>query len=82
MTRAKKDARAELEKSAALLRALRDEVRLTIRASGMDTKDTWSELEASLEAALDGAAKDVSDGAHVALAELAEAHRKLRDWHR
>jgi hypothetical protein len=47
-----------------------------------DAKDAWDKLEPTLEATLERAAKDVSNGSHVALAELTEAHRKLREWRR
>jgi hypothetical protein len=76
------DLKAELEKSAALLRTLRDEVRVQIHLSSMEAKDAWHKLEPSLEAALERAAKGVSDGSHAALTELTDAHRKLREWRR
>ena len=82
MNHTTKDLRVELEKSAALLRTLRDEVGVQIHLSGMEAQDAWHKLEPSLEAALERAAKGVSDGSHAALAELTEAHRKLRDWRR
>jgi hypothetical protein len=82
MNQTTKDLKAELEKSAALLRTLRDEVRVQIHLSGMEAKDAWHKLEPGLEAALERAAKDVSNGSHAALAELTEAHRKLREWRR
>jgi hypothetical protein len=82
MNQSTKALKAELEKSAALLRTLRDEVRVQMHLSGMEARDAWHELEPSLEAALERAAKDVSDGSHAALAELTEAHRKLRAWRR
>jgi len=82
MSQTTKDLKAELEKSAELLRTLRDEVRVQLHLSGMDAKDAWRKLEPSLETALERAAKDVAEGSHAALAELAEAHRKLREWHR
>jgi len=82
MNHTTKDLKGELERSAALLRTLRDEVRVQIHLSGMEAKDAWHKLEPSLEAALERAAKGVSDGSHTALAELTEAHRKLRDLRR
>jgi hypothetical protein len=77
-----KDLKTELEKSARLLHTLRDEVRVQIHPSGMEAQDAWRKLEPSLEVALERAARDVSDGSHAALAELTEAHRKLREWRR
>ncbi|MGD0526290.1 MAG: hypothetical protein ABSE49_14155 [Polyangiaceae bacterium] len=82
MNQTAQNLKAELEKSAALLRTVRDEVRVRIHLSGMEAKDAWQKLEPSLEAALERAAKGVSDGSHAALAELTEAHRKLREWRR
>lgn len=76
------DLKTELEKSARLLHNLRDEVRVQIHSSDMEAKDAWRKLEPSLEAALERAAKDVSDGSHAVLVELTEAHRKLREWRR
>ena len=77
-----KGLKTELEKSARLLHTLRDEVRVQIHPSGMEAQDAWRKLEPSLEAALERAAREMSDGAHAALAELTEAHRKLREWRR
>jgi hypothetical protein len=82
MNQTTKDLKAELEKSAALLRTLRDEVRVQVHLSAMDAKDAWNKLEPTLEAALQHAAKDVAEGSQAALSELTEAHRKLREWRR
>jgi ElaB/YqjD/DUF883 family membrane-anchored ribosome-binding protein len=82
MSQTTTNVKAELEKSAALLRTLRDEVRVQLHLSGMEAKDAWHKLEPSLESALERAVKDVTDGSHAVLAELTEAHRKLREWRR
>ncbi len=71
--------KAELERSAALLRALRDEVRVQLHLARLDAKDEWRRLEPRLESALEQAATDVSDASRTAVAEVTDAVRKLRD---
>ncbi|MGO9834304.1 MAG: hypothetical protein ACLP1X_08820, partial [Polyangiaceae bacterium] len=71
--------KAELEKSAALLRTLRDEVRVQLHLGTSDVKDEWSRLEPRLEAVLARAAKDVTDASRTAVVELTDVIRKLRE---
>ena len=79
MNQTTKDLKAELEKSAAILRTLRDEVRVQLHLGGMTAKDEWRKLEPRLEAALERASKDVSDATRDAVVELTGAARKIRD---
>jgi hypothetical protein len=79
MNRTTKDLKAELEKSAATLRALRDEVRVQIHLGGLDVKDAWRELEPRLETALGRAATEVSDASRTVVAEVTASLRSLRE---
>jgi len=73
-----RDLKVELEKSAALLRKMRDEVRVQLHLGGMEAKQEWNKLEPRLESALDRAAKDVSEASRTAIDELTDAVRRLR----
>jgi hypothetical protein len=73
--------RSELERSTALLRKLRDEVRVQLHLGGLDVKDEWLKLEPRLEAALERAAHEVSDASRSAIHEVLLSLRKLRDRH-
>jgi hypothetical protein len=73
-----RDLKVELEKSAALLRKMRDEVRVQLHLGGMEVKQEWNKLEPRLESALDRAAKDVSEASRTAIVELTDAVRRLR----
>jgi ElaB/YqjD/DUF883 family membrane-anchored ribosome-binding protein len=79
MNQTTKDLKLELEKSAAILRTLRDEVRVQLHLGGMTAKDEWRKLEPRLESALERASKDVSDATRDAVVELTGAARKIRD---
>ena len=79
MNHTTKDLKAELEKSAAMLRTLRDEVRVQLHLGGMTAKDEWRKLEPRLEEALERATKDVSAATSDAVEELARAARSIRD---
>jgi hypothetical protein len=79
MNQTTRELKAELEKSAALLRTLRDEVRVQLHLGGSDVKKEWSRLEPRLEAVLARAAKDVSDASRTAVVELTDVIRKLRE---
>lgn len=74
-----KDLKAELEKSTAILRSLRDEVRVQAHLGGMTAKDEWRKLEPRLEDALRRATKEVSAATSDAVAEITRAARKIRD---
>ena len=71
--------KAELQKSAAALRALRDELRVQIHLGRLEAKDEWRRLEPRLESVLEQAAKDVSEASRTAVKELTDAARKLRE---
>ncbi len=73
-----RDLKVELVKSAALLRKMRDEVRVQLHLGGLEVKQEWNKLEPRLESALDRAAKDVSEASRTAIVELTDAVRRLR----
>ena len=79
MTHTTKELKSELEKSAALLRTLGDEVRVQMHLSGMDAKDAWRKLEPRVESALERAAKEVSDASREAVVDVTAAVRKFRE---
>ena len=72
------DIKAELEKSAKVLRELREEVRLQLHLGGLEVKDEWRRLEPRLEATLERAANELTDASHKAIAEVTDAVRRLR----
>ena len=78
MTPTHVDLKSELDKSTALLRTLRDEVRVQLHLGRLDAAEEWSKMEPRLEAALERAARDVSETSRIAVSELLEAVRKLR----
>ena len=78
ITNAAQDIKSELEKSAKVLRELREDVRVQIHLGGMEVKDEWLRLEPRLEAALERAAKDITDASQEAITELTDAVRRLR----
>lgn len=79
MNHTTKELKSELEKSAALLRTLGDEVRVQMHLSGMDAKDAWRKLEPRVESALERAAKEVSDASREAVVDVTAAVRKFRE---
>lgn len=79
MNQTTKDLKTELDKSTAILRTLRDEVRVQLHLGGMTAKEEWRKLEPRLEDALARAAKDVSAATSDAVAELTRAAKKIRD---
>jgi hypothetical protein len=79
MNQSTRDLKAELEKSAAVLRTLRDEVRVQLHLGGLEVKEEWRRLEPRLEAVIERTTKDVSDASRVAAVEITDAVRKLRD---
>jgi len=72
-----KELKAELDKSVALLRTLRDEVKVKLHLAGMDAKARWRELEPRLQTAVE-AAKDASDASRKAVGEAVDALKKFR----
>jgi hypothetical protein len=78
ITTAAQDLKSELEKSAKVLRSLRDEVRVQLHLGGVEVKDEWRRLEPRLEATLERATKEVTDASHKAITEVTAAVRRLR----
>jgi hypothetical protein len=79
ISKASQDIKAELEKSAKVLRELRDDLRVRPHLGAMDVKAEWRRLEPRLEATLERAGKDISDATRSALGEVTEAARRLRE---
>lgn len=73
------DLKMALEENAALLRTLRDEIRVKIHLGTMEVKTEWGKLEPRLEDTLARAATDVSDASREAVHEMAKSVRKLRE---
>ncbi len=78
ITKAAQDIKSELEKSAKVLRELREDVRVQLHLGGLEVKDEWRRLEPRLEATLERAAKEVTDASQKAIAEVTDAVRRLR----
>jgi TRAP-type C4-dicarboxylate transport system substrate-binding protein len=78
MTETTKELKAELEKSLAMLRTLRDEIRVRAHLATMEVKQRWNDLEPRVQDAVEQAAKDVSETSHTAVKDLTEALKKLR----
>ena len=76
-TNHKTDLKSELEKSAAFLQTLRDQVRVQVHLGRLDAQSKWREVEPRLEAALQQAATDVSDASHKAVEEATKALERL-----
>jgi hypothetical protein len=77
ITKATQDIKAELEKSAQLLRNLGEQVRLQIHLGSHEVKDEWRRLEPRLQTTLERAAKEVTEASRTALTELTDAIRRL-----
>ncbi len=77
MSRHATDLKAEVQKSLALMRTLRDEIRVQIHLGGMDVKDEWRKLELEISD-VERAAADFSEATRTALAEKIKRLSKLR----
>jgi hypothetical protein len=77
MTRTTTELKQEMEKSLALMRTLRDEIRVTVHLAGMEAKDEWRKLEPRL-ADIENAAKDLSEATCSAVSEAAKRLSELR----
>jgi transposase len=73
-----KELKAELEKSLGLLRTLRDEVKVKVHLAGMNAKDQWRDLEPRLQAAVEHAAKEVSEASRKAVTDATDALKKFK----
>jgi ElaB/YqjD/DUF883 family membrane-anchored ribosome-binding protein len=78
MNQTTKDVKAELEKSIAHLRTLRDEVKVQLHLGGLDAKEEWRRLEPRLESALERAGKEVSAASKTLVEDVTEAVRTFR----
>jgi predicted nucleic acid-binding Zn-ribbon protein len=67
----------ELKKSVALLRTLRDEVRVRLHLGGMDVKEQWNKLEPHLQE-VEKKAEELTDASRNAVAEAVKRLQKLR----
>ena len=77
ISKATQDIKSELEKSAGVLKELRDHVRVQLHLGSVEVKDEWRRLEPHLEATLERAAKDVTDATRTAIVEVTAAVRRL-----
>jgi len=78
ITKAAQDIKSEFEKSAKVLRELREEVRVRLHLGSLEVKDEWHRLEPRLEATLERAAKEVTAASHKAITQVTDAVRRLR----
>jgi hypothetical protein len=78
ITTAAQDIKSELDKSAKVLRSLRDEVRVQLHLGGVEVKEEWRRLEPRLEATLERATKEVTDASQKAITEITAAVHRLR----
>ncbi len=67
----------ELKKSVALLRTLRDDVRVRLHLGSMDLKDQWNKLEPHL-AEVEKKAEELSDASRAAITDAVKKLQKLR----
>jgi hypothetical protein len=73
----KTELKAELEKSAAYLRQLQEQVRVQVHLGKLDAVQKWNELEPRIEAALERAGREVSEASHKAVDEAIATLKKL-----
>jgi hypothetical protein len=74
----KHDLKSELERGAAALRTLRDEIRVQLHLGKLDARGEWERLAPRLEQTLERAKRDLSDATREAVAEVTEAARRFR----
>jgi hypothetical protein len=72
------DLKSELERGAAALRTLRDEIRVQLHLGKLDARGEWERLAPRLEATLERAKSDLSDATRKAVADVTEAARRFR----
>jgi hypothetical protein len=77
MSRTTTDLKQEMEKSLALMRTLRDEIRVTVHLAGMTAKDEWRKFEPEL-ADIERAATDLSEATCRAVSDAVKRLSKLR----
>jgi len=74
----KQDLKSELERSAAALRTLRDEIRVQLHLGKLDARGEWERLAPRLEQTLERATRELSEATREAVAEVTEAARRFR----
>jgi hypothetical protein len=78
MSQTTEELKTELHKSVALLRTLRDEVRVSLHLAGLDARDQWARLEPHL-AEVERAAREASEASRVALTDAVAKLKAFRD---
>jgi hypothetical protein len=78
MSQTANELKIEIQKSVALMKTLRDEVRVKLHLAGMEAKDRWNKLESNL-VDIERAAQDASDASSRAVAEAVGAIKSFRD---
>ena len=76
------DLKSELERSATLMRTLRDEILVQVHLGTLEAKTEWNRVEPLIAQALERAAAEVSEKSRAALAEAMQAAKRFRDTHR
>jgi hypothetical protein len=79
MSQTTQELKTELEKSVALLKTLRGEVRVKLHLAGMDVKDRWEKLQPHLDAA-EHAAKEASDASRAAVVEAVKTLKAFGEY--
>ncbi|MFN0063651.1 MAG: hypothetical protein ACKVPX_14180 [Myxococcaceae bacterium] len=74
-----RELKEHLKESVALLRRLRDEIRVEVHLAGMEAKDRWKNLEPQLEQA-ERVARDISEASKQALQDTVEAFRAFKTF--
>ena len=72
------DMKQELEKGVAVLRTLRDEIKVKLHLAGMDAKDQWAKLEPELFK-VERAAENATDTSKKLLDEALTRLKTLKD---
>jgi hypothetical protein len=78
MSQTTDELKAELAKSVALLKTLRDEVKVTLHLAGMDAKDRWRQLEPRI-ADVEHAAREATEASRAAVADAVASVKAFRD---
>ena len=76
-TKSRQALRSELERTAAELRTLRDQIRVQLHLGRLDARDEWERLAPILESTLERAKAELSKASLEAVADVTEAARRL-----
>jgi hypothetical protein len=76
------DLKSELERSATLVKTLRDEILVQVHLGTLEARAEWKRVEPLIAQALERAATEVSDKSREALTEAMQAAKRFRDGHR